>query len=222
MGEYSNTSTHTLLVWKKKKWYRCIPNKNNNTVGGSAAPCWSGGLDSSSFALKFTLLAFSLTDVLAVFLAAGSPARLRFSEATLPTKNPKSPAIVGPLASQFIPWGRGGRSHRCCLKPPPHTGKEKRVFRSLGAGIPLSRGQGHGSESIDRNGAPQHPLESGTVASPWKKMSRKKPRLAGWRTGWAGVGWGGLWSFRELLFHGKLKSHYRDYMPANNVRQISI
>lgn len=31
-----------------------------------------------------------------------------------------------------------------------------------------------------------------------------------------------LWSFKELLFHAKLKSHYRDYMPANNVRQISI
>lgn len=29
-------------------------------------------------------------------------------------------------------------------------------------------------------------------------------------------------SFEELLFHGKLKSHYKDYMPANNVRQISI
>lgn len=31
-----------------------------------------------------------------------------------------------------------------------------------------------------------------------------------------------LWSFKELLFHAKLKSHYRDYMLANNVRQISI
>lgn len=31
-----------------------------------------------------------------------------------------------------------------------------------------------------------------------------------------------LWSFKELLFHGKLKSHYKDYMAANNVRQISI
>lgn len=31
-----------------------------------------------------------------------------------------------------------------------------------------------------------------------------------------------LWSFKELLFHAKLKSHYKDYMAANNVRQISI
>lgn len=31
-----------------------------------------------------------------------------------------------------------------------------------------------------------------------------------------------FWSFKELLFHGKLKSHYKDYMAANNVRQISI
>lgn len=31
-----------------------------------------------------------------------------------------------------------------------------------------------------------------------------------------------LRSFKELLFHGKLKSHYKDYMAENNVRQISI
>lgn len=29
-------------------------------------------------------------------------------------------------------------------------------------------------------------------------------------------------SFKELLFHGLLKSHYKDYRVANNVRQISI
>lgn len=29
-------------------------------------------------------------------------------------------------------------------------------------------------------------------------------------------------SSKESLFHGKLKSHYKDYMAANNVRQISI
>lgn len=31
-----------------------------------------------------------------------------------------------------------------------------------------------------------------------------------------------FWSFKGLLFHGKLKSYYKDYMAANNVRQISI
>lgn len=45
------------------------------------------------------------------------------------------------------------------------------------------------------------------------------------RARWRGQSEGGkaiLWSFKELLFHAKLKSHYKDYMAANNVRQISI
>lgn len=61
----------------------------------------------------------------------------------------------------------------------------------------------------------------------------KKPRLAAWEdrpegeVGRKVQGQNGgrkaiLWSFKELLFHGKLKSHYKDYMAANNVRQISI
>lgn len=63
----------------------------------------------------------------------------------------------------------------------------------------------------------------------------KEPRLATGEAGrWEdGGGAGGcgvqseggkaiLWSFKELLFHAKLKSHYKDYMAANNIRQISI
>lgn len=108
----------------------------------------------------------------------------------------------------------------------------------FGARLPLSHSQGHGSESIDHNGASEHRLESGSVASPPKEPSGEKPSLAagGGREGRGGGGERGrrkvcgenggrkaiLWSFKELLFHAKLKSHYRDYMPANNVRQISI
>lgn len=62
------------------------------------------------------------------------------------------------------------------LNPLCHTGR-KESFLEFGASLLLSHGQGHGSESIDHNGASEHPLESGTAASPWKKMSGKKPRL---------------------------------------------
>lgn len=61
----------------------------------------------------------------------------------------------------------------------------------FGARLPLSHSQGHGSESIDHNGASEHRLESGSVASPPKEPSGEKPSLAaggggegrGWRQG---------------------------------------
>lgn len=46
----------------------------------------------------------------------------------------------------------------------------------------LSHGRGHGSESIDHNGA----VESGSVASPRKKTSGKEPRLAAQEEGEGG------------------------------------
>lgn len=101
----------------------------------------------------------------------------------------------------------------------------------FGAWLLLSHGQGHGSESIDHNGASagvrhrSKPLEG----NEWREAKlgclsgqpvgeRERRKVCGENGGRKAI----LWSFKELLFHAKLKSHYRDYMPANNVRQISI
>lgn len=69
-------------------------------------------------------------------------------------------------------------------------------------------------------------VESGGVAAlegdEWREAKlgcpSKRRKVCGENGGRKAI----LCSFKELLFHAKLKSHSRDYMPANNVRQISI
>lgn len=77
-----------------------------------------------------------------------------------------------------------GRGEESIYRLPEEGGGVKPTGRTesvpeFGASLPLSHGRGHGSESIDRNGASERPLESGSVASPWKEMRRQ---------GWGGGG----------------------------------
>lgn len=106
--------------------------------------------------------------------------------------------------------------------------EKKETLQEFGVLLLLSHLQGHGSESIDHYGAskmiesPTAIANGGTEA----KVSCMR-RQAGWGERCRCMGQIGgrkaiLRSLKELLFHGKLKSHYKDYMAANNVRQISI
>lgn len=72
---------------------------------------------------------------------------------------------------------------------------------------------------LERNKAREPRLAAGEDGR-WGRMRRRggQSEVRGQSEGGKAI----LWSFKELLFHAKLKSHYKDYMAANNVRQISI
>lgn len=84
---------------------------------------------------------------------------------------------------------------------------------------------------MDHNGALAGVRQRGEPVEGNERREARPGRLSGHPRGEAerrkvcadnGGGEAILWSFKVLLFHAKLKSHYRDYMLANNVRQISI
>lgn len=113
---------------------------------------------------------------------------------------------------------------------------KKETLEEFGVLLMLSHSQSHGSESIDHHGASEL-IECRRYNKAKEEKRGKEPRLASCKEA---VGRRGqerrycmcrgrsegrkaiFWSFKEPLFHGKLKSHYKDYMAANNVRQISI
>lgn len=121
-----------------------------------------------------------------------------------------------------------------------HAGKKETLQEFLRFSscclTPGVMGQNQSSALEHQTIAGSHPAPASTPGEQGKgaKVSRRRGRPVGddaeeWRGGGKsevrGQSEGGkaiLWSFKELLFHAKLKSHYKDYMAANNVRQISI
>ena len=101
-----------------------------------------------------------------------------------------SPTNVWPVLSpldcrgaESICWPPGGKERfefaqqvingvltQCCHAEKKESLEEFGFFFFL---LPLSHSQGHGSESIDHYGASEL-IESGAIASPWKKQKNKK------------------------------------------------